>query len=44
LIQSSYSENKEILLNLENLVGGLYFVVLRNSDNQIVTVEKIIKN
>ena len=44
LVRSIKSENENLQLSLGNLGSGIYFVVIKNEDNQIITAKKVIKN
>ena len=44
LVQSIKSENENLQLSLGNFGSGIYFVVIKNEDNQIITAKKVIKN
>jgi len=44
LVQSTKSETQNLILPLDNLSSGIYFVVIKNEENQIVSTKKVIKN
>lgn len=44
LVQSIKSTTQNLQLSLGNLGSGIYFVVIKNEDNQIITAKKVIKN